>query len=77
MHFYRVKFTCTWNTKGHKHQFLHAMDFILPQDKSSAPDSLNSICVPESFGSGGLQAINKETKMKWGPGWNLGHLDLP
>lgn len=38
------------------------------EDKSSGPDSLNSIYFPKTFSSGGLQAVNKETKMKWGPG---------
>lgn len=47
-----------------------------PEDKSAGPDSLNSICVPETFGSGGLQTVNKERTMKRGHRWNLGHLDL-
>lgn len=44
--------------------------------KSSASDSLNSIYVPQTFGSGDLQAVNKDKKMKCGSGWNLGQLDL-
>lgn len=47
-----------------------------PEEKNSGLDSLNSIYAPETFSSGGLQALNKETKMKWGPEWNLSHLDL-
>lgn len=38
------------------------------EDKSSGSDSLNSIYVPKTSGSGELQAVNKEKKMKWGSG---------
>lgn len=46
------------------------------EDKRRGPDSTNSVYVPETCSSGDLQAANKETKMKWRPEWNLGHLDL-
>lgn len=34
------------------------------EDKSSGWDGLNSIYVPKTFGSGDLEAVNKDKKMK-------------